>query len=297
MSKRGRRNPGTEFPESLKRKIRDRANGLCCLCGKMPVEIHHIIPVNDGGDNAETNAAPLCPTCHRIWGNNPDHRKMIAERRDAHYERCSSTDPAAIHAKLDSLAAALSRLERDDRTSSEVTRKGCGAVDNQWGGAADCCWLRSVTVDESPVFVRGSTLDLARITVVLGANASGKTALCEWLAGSGDISLLRRWSALSKPTGRTQVRFDAITPSPLTWTIQVFSESNIRFELDGQAVPQLNLAYGFVYASERPQWIPEETTSSYLARWLHIDTAHLHNVVRSLNVRGALVCTILDSRL
>ena len=67
----------------------------------------------------KTNAAPLCPTCHRQWGNNPDHRKIIADRRDAHYDRCRNADIAAdiaadlaaIQAKLDSQAAALVRLE------------------------------------------------------------------------------------------------------------------------------------------------------------------------------------------
>ena len=111
MPRSSGRDPGAEFPESLKRQIRNKANGRCCICGEMPVDIHHIKPVKDGGDNAASNAAPLCPTCHRKWGNNPDHRKMIAERRDAHYECCSNADPVAIHAKLDSLAAALARLE------------------------------------------------------------------------------------------------------------------------------------------------------------------------------------------
>lgn len=81
----------------------------------MPVDVHHIIPVKDGGDNTETNAAPLCPLCHRQYGNNPDHRKMIRERRDAHYKRCRDGDVAAhlaaIQAKLDFQAAALARLE------------------------------------------------------------------------------------------------------------------------------------------------------------------------------------------
>ena len=156
----------------------------------------------------------------------------------------------------------------------------------QRGVAVGFGWVQSVTIEESPVFVRGSTLHLARTTVVVGDNASGKTALCEWLAGSGDISLLKRWSALSKRSERTQVRFDAVTPLPLTWTIRVFGESNIKFEMDGQAVPRLNLAHAFVYASERPRRKPEETSSSYLARWLRIDPAHIHNIVRSLAMRG-----------
>ena len=77
-----------------------------------------------------------------------------------------------------------------------------------------------------------------------------------------------------------------MTPLPLNWIIRVFGESNIKFEMDGQAVPQLNLAHVFVYASERPTRMPEETTSSYLARWLRIDPAHLHNIVHSLAMRS-----------
>ena len=156
------------------------------------------------------------------------------------------------------------------------------------GGAIGFVGLQSVTIEESPVFARGSTLHLARTTVVVGDNASGKTALCEWLAGSGDIKLLKRWAAFSKRKGRTQVRFDAMTPLPLTWTIRIFAESNIQFEMDGQAVPQLNLATAFVYVSERPHREPEETTTSYLARWLRVDLAHIHNIVRSLAMRGGL---------
>ena len=98
----------------------------------------------------------------------------------------------------------------------------------QRGVAVGFGWLQSVAIEESPVFARGSTLHLARTTVVLGGNASGKTALCEWLAGSGDILFLKRWSALRNHNGRTQVRFDAVTPLPLTWTIRVFGESNIQ---------------------------------------------------------------------
>ena len=124
MSRSSGRTSETEFPESLKRRIRDRANGRCCVCGEMPVDVHHIIPAKDGGDNAESNAAPLCPTCHRKWGNNPDHRKMIAERRDAHYDRCRDGDTAAsladIKAGLESLSARLACLENTGLVRSTI---------------------------------------------------------------------------------------------------------------------------------------------------------------------------------
>ena len=200
----------------------------------------------------------------------------------------------ADHREAASWIAGLEELEEkghikavgDNRKLFEVTKKGYSAADEQRGDAVGFGWLQSVTIEESPVFTRGSTLHLARTTVVGGLNESGKTAICEWLAGSGDIELLKRWSRLSKRSERTQVQFDAVAPLPLTWTIRVFGESDIKFEMDGQAVPRLNLAHVFVYASEPPQRMPEETTISYLAGWLRSDPAHIHNIVRSLAMRG-----------
>ena len=146
--------------------------------------------------------------------------------------------------------------------------------------------IQSVTIEQSPVFTKDATIHLARTTVVSGGNGSGKTALCEWLAGSGDIRLLKRWSPLTRPIRDTRVRFDAVMPRPMNWIVRVFGASDIKFEMNGQAVPRLNLAFEFVYASACPRWMPDETTSSYLARWLHTDPAHINNVVQSLALRG-----------
>ena len=37
----------------------------CCLCGKLHrVQVHHIVPREDGGGDEIENAIPLCPNCH-----------------------------------------------------------------------------------------------------------------------------------------------------------------------------------------------------------------------------------------
>ncbi len=77
------------FSESLKKKIRKRANFQCCMCHTVGVDIHHIVPQADGGENIEDNAAPLCPNCHSIYGANPQKRKTIREMRDHWYKRCA----------------------------------------------------------------------------------------------------------------------------------------------------------------------------------------------------------------
>lgn len=82
------------FTEGLKLKVRRRAHFACCLCHDFGVEIHHIIPQEDGGPDDEDNAAPLCPSCHEKFGANPTKRKVIREMRDFWYEICETRFPA-----------------------------------------------------------------------------------------------------------------------------------------------------------------------------------------------------------
>ena len=76
------------FTEKLKKRIRDRADGRCCIggCHRVEVDIHHIVPQADDGPDTENNAAPLCAGCHRAHGGDPGKRKMIREHRDRWYE-------------------------------------------------------------------------------------------------------------------------------------------------------------------------------------------------------------------
>ena len=78
------------FSDALKLKVKERANFTCCWCNNRvnKVQIHHIIPQEDGGPDIEDNAAPLCGTCHDLYGGNPNLRKEIRQRRDAWYRKC-----------------------------------------------------------------------------------------------------------------------------------------------------------------------------------------------------------------
>lgn len=76
------------FAESLKLKVRKRAHFRCCVCRSIGVEIHHILPTEEYGPDTEDNAAPLCPSCHELYGANPTKRKFVREARDFWYEHC-----------------------------------------------------------------------------------------------------------------------------------------------------------------------------------------------------------------
>lgn len=77
------------FDEQTKLSVKKKSQFSCCLCHALYVEVHHIVPQAEGGQDTEDNAAPLCPSCHETYGGNPDKRKFIREARDFWYELCS----------------------------------------------------------------------------------------------------------------------------------------------------------------------------------------------------------------
>jgi hypothetical protein len=97
------------FSEELKSKIRKNAHFACCLCKTIGIEIHHIVPQEQGGLDTEDNAAPLCPSCHETYGANPEKRKFIREARDFWYEICEKRY-APDSSKLDEIKNTLEKM-------------------------------------------------------------------------------------------------------------------------------------------------------------------------------------------
>jgi hypothetical protein len=71
------------------------------------VEVHHIAPQEDEGSDEEDNAAPLCASCHEIYGANPTKRKFIREARDWWYETCANRYAPGSDALADVVEAVL----------------------------------------------------------------------------------------------------------------------------------------------------------------------------------------------
>jgi hypothetical protein len=94
------------FSEALKLKVKKNAHMSCCLCHALGVEVHHIIPQEENGPDTEENAAPLCPSCHEIYGANPQKRKFIREARDFWYEICAKRYASDAN-KLDEIKTLL----------------------------------------------------------------------------------------------------------------------------------------------------------------------------------------------
>lgn len=71
------------FSKKIKLEAKRRSAFRCCICHRLFVEVHHIIPQVEGGADTLNNAATLCAECHDLFGGNPEKRAQIREMRDA----------------------------------------------------------------------------------------------------------------------------------------------------------------------------------------------------------------------
>lgn len=82
------------FSEKTKLLAKRKSSFRCCICHKAFVEVHHIIPQSEGGDDTLDNAAPLCSTCHDLYGGNPEKRKSVKQMRNHWWELMKKRDKA-----------------------------------------------------------------------------------------------------------------------------------------------------------------------------------------------------------
>lgn len=104
------------FTEKLKKEVRMKSDVRCVICHEPFVDIHHIIPQELGGPDTFDNAVALCPSCHFKYGNNPDLRKQIKEKRDSWYEMVEAKKKKRIQIVKEKIF-----LEKEEENNDEMT--------------------------------------------------------------------------------------------------------------------------------------------------------------------------------
>lgn len=79
------------FSEIIKLEAKRKSAFRCVICRKPFVEVHHIIPQIEEGKDTLDNAAPLCASCHDLYGGNPEKRKQIKQMRDYWFQMVEET--------------------------------------------------------------------------------------------------------------------------------------------------------------------------------------------------------------
>jgi 5-methylcytosine-specific restriction enzyme A len=53
------------IPEALRRRILERDNRTCQVCGQPATDVDHVVPRAGGGTDTPSNLIALCTPCHR----------------------------------------------------------------------------------------------------------------------------------------------------------------------------------------------------------------------------------------
>lgn len=78
-----------KFTSNTIEKVRKAAEFKCCVCRSRPCfHTHHLDP--EGGNDFD-NAAPLCVTCHDLYGKDPLKQKFIRQARNDLYKCVEET--------------------------------------------------------------------------------------------------------------------------------------------------------------------------------------------------------------
>ena len=141
-------------------------------------------------------------------------------------------------------------------------------------------WLHSISIDKGPIFRTPAEITFGKVTVLHGSNGSGKTALCDWLQGISDPSVLGRWS---RPEGLSyEVTY--LDPFKHKLRVRVTSPDEVEYFLNGERVPFDPNPIRFVRlkdlrTSPFSDRLPSMTDLEFLSKTLSVSPALIRNMV------------------
>lgn len=132
---------------------------------------------------------------------------------------------------------------------------------------------RSATVRGHHMFKPDQELALGRVTLLLGENGSGKSAICDWLASSMSEERLQRWDDME-----LSVSVTVHNPEPHTFAMAQTANKR-AFRLDGSLVPfnPLPVVVQFVRRPLRSV-LRGASEVEELAQWLGVDSLMIRSI-------------------
>lgn len=133
----------------------------------------HIYSASAGGPRGRCGltSAELKSPANAIWLC-ADHAELVDKKRGTDY-------PPGLLLSYKSL--------HESRIAREL-----GGVHTPLG------WITGLEVHSSPLFNGPINIELGKLTLFVGENGCGKTALCEWLASVVQVGYLERWARTHK---------------------------------------------------------------------------------------------------
>ncbi|MBC8285843.1 MAG: hypothetical protein H8E42_00060 [Nitrospinae bacterium] len=142
-------------------------------------------------------------------------------------------------------------------------------------------WIEKIILEKTPLFQFGASVSLGKVTLLVGANGVGKSALCEWLSGcAGEITDFERWRETKERQCDLRLRVVVFNPDRQELAVHFYGYE-MRCSYAGKPVMDLSHALRVLYINEELcRENEDEDDVEYLAR---IWRVHLRQVPRVLN--------------
>ena len=140
-------------------------------------------------------------------------------------------------------------------------------------------------IEASPLFVRGAEFSLSKLTVLLGANCTGKTATCEWIRGLFDTPKLQRWR---KPDIPIKYALRYFCPDEMNIGLSIDEQGELRYSLNGKRIPFNPVQYHIVFPRSEPRRYnpPEQGRDdvSHFSDVFSIDESLIEQIASEVNL-------------
>ncbi len=98
-------------------------------------------------------------------------------------------------------------------------------------------WFHEIRIEKSPIFSSHQIARLAKLTLIIGNNATGKTALCQWLAGLSDLRYITRWRKGQRSGYPINIFLKYYNPGEKILEMIIKETGHINFLDNGTVIP------------------------------------------------------------
>lgn len=138
-------------------------------------------------------------------------------------------------------------------------------------------WFQELTLHHSPLFAPNTNLRFGKLTVLVGENSKGKSALCEWISSFVNPGDLWRWI---KPFSPLDAELRLHIPDQHVVRMQFSTPQQLRFTVDSipSASQPLPLCFVFLREDLADSLAQEMDDLDWISRRLDIDVLVLPNL-------------------
>lgn len=102
------------------------------------------------------------------------------------------------------------------------------------GGSTHFGWIDSLHVHTSPLFEGSPRIELGKLTLLIGDNGVGKTAICEWLAAATDTKYLERWRHLKPERQPLDIEIRYLDPEESSVRLALQDDCTLLYRANGR---------------------------------------------------------------